>query len=65
MNEEQAIARFMSAERMNDFLDDALPKLSVAVLKRKHEHDLRVQQIRNQHFPTKISKFEVNYCIVD
>jgi len=31
MNEEQAKARFMSAERMNDFLDDALPKLSVAV----------------------------------
>ena len=37
----------------------------ISVLKRKHEHDLRVQQIRNQHFPTKISKFEVNYCIVD
>ena len=33
----------------------------ISVLKRKHEHDLRVQQIRNQHFPTKISKLEVNY----
>ena len=37
----------------------------ISVLKRKHEHDLRVQQIRNQHFPTKISKFEVNYYIFD
>ena len=32
-----------------------------SVLKRKHEYDLRVQQIRNQHYPTKISKLEVNY----
>ena len=37
----------------------------ISVLKRKHEHDLRNQQIRNQHFPTKISKFEVNYYIFD
>ena len=37
----------------------------ISVLKRKHEHDLRVQQIRNQHFPTKISKLEVNYYIFD
>ena len=33
----------------------------ISVLKRKHEYDLRVQQIRNQHYPTKISKLEVNY----
>ena len=26
---------------------------------------LRIQQIRNQYFPTKISKFEVNYYIFD
>ena len=37
----------------------------ISVLKRKHEYDLRVQQIRNQHFPTKISKFEVNYYTFD
>ena len=37
----------------------------ISVLKRKHERDLRIQQIRNQHFPTKISKFEVNYYIFD
>ena len=30
----------------------------ISVLKRKHEYDLRVQQIRNQHFPTKISKLD-------
>ena len=35
----------------------------ISVLKRKHERDLRIQQIRNQYFPTKISKFEVNYYI--
>ena len=33
----------------------------ISVLKRKHEYDLRIEQIRNQHFPTKISKLEVNY----
>ena len=37
----------------------------ISVLKRKHERDIRNEQIRNQHFPTKISKMEVNYCIVD
>ena len=37
----------------------------ISVLKRKHEYDLRIQQIRNQHFPTKISKLEVNYYIFD
>ena len=37
----------------------------ISVLKRKHEHDLRINQIRNQHFPTKISKFEVNYYIFE
>ena len=35
----------------------------ISVLKRKHQRDLRIEQIRNQHFPTKISKFEVNYYI--
>ena len=35
----------------------------ISVLKRKHERDLMNEQIRNQHFPTKISKFEVNYYI--
>ena len=37
----------------------------ISVLKRKHERDLMNQQIRNQHFPSKISKFEVNYYIFD
>ena len=35
----------------------------ISVLKRKHERDLMNEQIRNQHFPSKISKFEVNYYI--
>ena len=35
----------------------------ISVLKRKHERDLRIQQIRDQHFPSKVSKFEVNYYI--
>jgi hypothetical protein len=36
-----------------------------SVLKRKHERDIRNEQIRNQYFPTKISKFEVNYYTFD
>ena len=32
----------------------------ISALKRKHEYDLRIEHIRNQHFPTKISKIEVN-----
>ena len=35
----------------------------ISVLRRKHERDLLNEQIRNQHFPSKISKFEVNYYI--
>jgi len=37
----------------------------ISVLKRKHERDLMNEQIRNQYFPTKISKFEVNYYIFE
>ena len=34
-----------------------------SVLKRKHERDVLFDEIRNRHYPTKISKFEVNYYI--
>jgi len=37
----------------------------ISVLKRKHERDLVNDQIRNQHFPSKISKFKVNYYVFD
>jgi len=37
----------------------------ISVLKRKHERDLLNEQMRNQHFPSKVSKFEVNYYIFD
>ena len=37
----------------------------ISVLKRKHERDLMNEHIRNQHFPSKVSKFEVNYYIID
>ena len=37
----------------------------ISVLKRKHERDLMNEEIRNQYFPSKISKFEVNYYIFD
>ena len=37
----------------------------ISVLMRKHERDLMNEQIRNQHFPSKVSKFEVNYYIFD
>ena len=32
-----------------------------SVLKRKHERDLRIEEIRNKKFKTKISKFSVKY----
>ena len=35
----------------------------ISVLKRKHQRDLMNEQIRNQHFPSKVSKFEVNYYV--
>ena len=35
----------------------------ISVLKRKHERELMNEQVRNQHFPSKVSKFEVNYYI--
>ena len=37
----------------------------ISVLKRKHERDLRNEQIRNQYFPSKVLKFEINYYIFD
>jgi REP element-mobilizing transposase RayT len=37
----------------------------ISVLKRKHEKNLMNKHIRNQHFPSKVSKFEVNYYIFD
>ena len=37
----------------------------ISVLKRKHERDLMNEQIRNQYFPSKVSKFEVNYYVYD
>ena len=37
----------------------------ISELKRKHEYDLRIEQIRNQHYPNIISKLEVNYYIFD
>ena len=47
MNEEQAIARIVSSERMNDFLDDALPKLNIAVyLRVSTSHQTTENQFR-------------------
>ena len=36
-----------------------------SILRRKHERDLMNYQIRNQHFPSKVSKFEVIYYIFE
>ena len=36
-----------------------------SVLKRKHERDVMINEIRDQYFPSKVSKFEVNYYIFD
>ena len=32
-----------------------------SVLKRKHERDIRIEEIRNKKFKTKIGKFSINY----
>ena len=32
-----------------------------SVLKRKHERDVRIQEIRNQEYPIKIGKFSIKY----
>ena len=37
----------------------------ISVLKRKHERDQLNKEIRNQHFPSIVSRFEVNYYIFD
>jgi len=37
----------------------------ISVLKRKHQRDLLNEQVRNQHFPSKVSRFEVNYYVFD
>ena len=37
----------------------------ISVLKRKHERDIMNEQIRNQYFPSKVSKFKVNYYFFD
>ena len=37
----------------------------ISVLKRKHERDLMNEQIRNQHFPSKVSRFKVKYYVFD
>jgi len=41
------------------------PQSVYSVLKRKHQRDMRIEQVRNKHFPTKISKMKVTYHIFD
>ena len=37
----------------------------ISALKRKHERDVMNEQVSNQYFRNKVSKFEVNYYIFD
>jgi len=32
-----------------------------SVLKRKHERDIRIQEIRNKEYPIKVSNFTIKY----
>jgi len=32
-----------------------------SVLKRKHERDMRIEEIRNKEYPIKIGKFSIKY----
>ena len=36
-----------------------------SVLKRKHERDVLFDEIRNQHYPSKVSKMELKYYTFD
>ena len=36
-----------------------------SVLKRKHERDLMINEIRDQHYPSKVSKMELKYYTFD
>jgi len=36
-----------------------------SVLKRKHERDVMINEIRDQHYPSKVSKMELKYYIFD
>ena len=37
----------------------------ISVLKRKHERDVMINEIRDQHFPSKVSKMELKYYTFD
>ena len=37
----------------------------ISVVKIKHERDVMNEQVRNQYFPSKVSRFEVDYYIYD
>jgi len=34
-------------------------------LKRKHERDVMINEIRDQHYPSKVSKMELKYYTFD
>ena len=36
-----------------------------SVLKRKHERDVMINEIRDQHYPSKVSKMELKHYIFD
>ena len=36
-----------------------------SVLKRKHERDIMLNEIRDQHYPSQISKMELKYYTFD
>ena len=36
-----------------------------SVLKRKHERDVMINEIRYQHYPSKVSKIELKYYTFD
>jgi hypothetical protein len=36
-----------------------------SVLKRKHERDVMINEIRDQHYPSKVSKMELEYYTFD
>jgi hypothetical protein len=41
------------------------PQSVHSVLKRKHQRDMRIEELRNKEFPIKISKMTLEYLIFD
>ena len=47
----------LKTPRGNTFFNTSIS----SIVKRRHERDVRIEQVRNKEYPIKIGKFELNY----